>query len=609
MAAKPISASTPSLLEHCLDKISLKFLTDAVQLSCGCYYNKETAQALHQYQLPCIKHEQVPFYYEYEEHLALLVKAVLQKETSSSGKELTPTNVSTEIPEAAKSLYEKGKALFQKHLFTEAAVAFLGATLHYPSYTEAQNSFASALKFIPGPSAGPQISSSDLPMPGTTAPSTTRPLRTNPEPTPAAAAASLQSPAPAPVYHIDKLNTGTIIHNNKTTYAPRVNYAPVTRVTDARRVVDKSRHIYAPQSTYTPTHYTNTSYHINYAAPGSGGAPAAVASPQNKPAAPELPAYVRNAKTPEGRGKALIKAIDRKERDMVDLLLEHKDGIKLDVQDEKYRTPLQAACEGNLTEVLELLIDNGAKTDGEDAKASLIAAAKVHNSEVVKILARSNTPLFSRGQEVYLNHYSSKCEVFEIFVREGDSGMVLFFIDEMKINLQSPMDYTQGYDSGPTISEITLGEIALNIACEIQNPGLVRLLLDKGAKVSKALWIVTDKRNLPLLQLLCGKKEAFYPSARSQHEYFSLILSNQKSNYLVKSLTYADLALLKACERGDLEFAQLLVKTTDLTKSFQIDAGYQEYVYPRLADIAYQVSSKQSIQDLFSSVGRRRNVS
>ncbi|MBS0649072.1 MAG: hypothetical protein JSS10_07625 [Verrucomicrobia bacterium] len=614
MAAKPVSASTPTLLELCQDEISLKPLADAALLNCGCTYNEETAMALQKYQLPCIGHDRVPNYYDIEKRLRAIVHTILENTLSFSGKELIPTNVSTEIPEAAKSLYEKGKILFRKQLFTEAAIAFLGATLHYPSYTEAQNSFASALKFIPHPSSGPQIFSSDLPMPGTTSPSATKPPRTNPEPTPAAAAVSLQTPAPAPVYHIDKLNTGTIVHNNTTTYAPRVKYAPVTQATDARRVVDKSQHIYAPQTTYAPANYNNTSYHITYGAPSSsaGGAPAAAVPPQNKPAAPELPAYVRNAKTPEGRGKALIKAIDRKERDMVDLLLEHKDGIKLDVQDEKYRTPLQAACEGNLTEVLELLIENGAKTDGGDAINSLIAAAKAQHREVVKILARHNTPLFAGTLSEYPSYNYSPCEVFEAAARNGDIELITFFLEEMHVSLETVVRYYHARNNDAVNSvaliAVSLGESALDIACEIQSPSLVQLLLSKGAKVNKALLITTEKRNLPILKLLCSQKKALNCYAWESSSC-NLTLKDERRPYSIYKATYADLALIQACKRADMEFAQLLVNTTDLTKTFRIEASYQQYVYVSLGEIAFQASSKQAIKDLFPAAVRTNHLS
>ncbi|MBS0649074.1 MAG: ankyrin repeat domain-containing protein [Verrucomicrobia bacterium] len=557
--------------------------------------------------MPCIRHERVPQYYEIEERLSAIVQTILEHTIAFSGKELTPANVSTEIPEAAKSLYAKGKILFQKQFFKEAARAFLGATLHCPTYTEAQNSLASALKFLDDPSSGPQIFSSAIPMPGTSAPTSTKPPRTKPEPTPAAAVASLQTPAAAPaVYNIDELNTGTIVHNTTTTYAPRVNYAPVTQVTDARRVVDKSRHIYAPQTTYAPANYNNTSYHINYGAPSSSreGAPAAIASPQNKPAAPVLPDYVKNAKTPEGRGKALIKAIDRKERDMVDYLLEK--GAKLDVEDEKHRTPLQTACEGNWPEVVQLLIDNGAKTDGEDAPSSLIVAAKAKYRGVVKILLRHNTPFIWKGESWGYNHYKrgyfkGGCGAFEIFVRDGDLEMVSFFLDEMKINLRvslSPNEYP-----------MSMGEYALDVACEIQNSALVQALLDKGAKINKALLIVTDNRNLPILRLLCGKKKALHPfHSTGIYQHFLLTYRNQKSNHVVQSLMYAELALLKACERGDLEFVQLLITTTDLTKTLTIDDGCYGCFYLNLAEIAYQVGTTQDIKNLFPLSLRTRGL-
>ncbi|MBS0649075.1 MAG: hypothetical protein JSS10_07640 [Verrucomicrobia bacterium] len=49
MATKPVSALNPSLLERCQDEISLKPLTEAVLLNCGCTYNEETAEALQKY--------------------------------------------------------------------------------------------------------------------------------------------------------------------------------------------------------------------------------------------------------------------------------------------------------------------------------------------------------------------------------------------------------------------------------------------------------------------------------------------------------------------------------------------------------------------------------
>ncbi|MBS0649070.1 MAG: hypothetical protein JSS10_07615 [Verrucomicrobia bacterium] len=146
MAAKPISALNPSLSELCRDPISLKPLTDAVQLNCYCYYNEETVKALQLYGLSCIQHDRVPSLYGNEDRVSLIVRALLQEGTSSLGKELTSTNVSGEIPEAAKLLYEKGKTLFEKQCFTEAARAFLGATLHHQGYTEAKHSLELALK-------------------------------------------------------------------------------------------------------------------------------------------------------------------------------------------------------------------------------------------------------------------------------------------------------------------------------------------------------------------------------------------------------------------------------------------------------------------------------
>ncbi|MBS0649073.1 MAG: ankyrin repeat domain-containing protein [Verrucomicrobia bacterium] len=638
MAAKPVSASTPTLLELCQDEISLKPLADAVRLSCGCYYNTETAEALERYHLLCIQHEKFSFYYEVAERITMITRAVLQKETSSSEKELTPANVSTEIPEAAKSLYEKGKILFQKQFFKEAARAFLGATLHCPSYAEAQDSLDSALKFLPDPSSDPQISSLAFSTPCNSAPTTSRPRHTEPEPTPAAS----QDPPPAPtVNNIDKLNTGTIVHNNNTTYAPQTNYAPVTKVKDGRRVDKKVQNTYAPQTTYAPTHYNNTSYHINYApvtmvkdgrrvdkkvqntyalqtslaptqdnifyhisgAPGSGVVPAAAEPPRNKPAAPVLPDYVKNAKTPEGKGKALIKAIDRKEKDMVDYLLEK--GAKLDVEDEKHRTPLQTACEGNWPEVVQLLIDNGAKTDGEDARTSLITAAQEQYREVVKILVRSNTLFISQVKSRYNGHPVSGCEAFALAVRNGDSELVSFFIDEMKIDLQDPINYTESRNRGGdliALQALLMGEYGLDIACEIQNLQLVQLLLDRGAKINKSLLVATEKGNLPILQLLCSKKEALHPSpSKPAFQYFTLTYENHESSYPIIDLTYADLALLKACKSGNLEFARLLITTTNLIKHYEVNVGYNKPVYMRLDQMAYQVSSVQDIKNLFLS--------
>lgn len=198
MAAKPISALNPSLSELCLDAISLKPLTDAVQLNCYCYYNEETAKALQLYGLPCIQHERIfSFYGNKEERVSLIVRALLKEGTSSLGKELTSTNVSAEIPIVAKSLFEKGNAFLGQKLFKEAARAFLGATLHCPSYIEAQKSLESALTSL-------RSSSGSFSMPGIAAkPLSTRPILTR-------LATSPQNPASAPVYNAQQL----VCHDN-----------------------------------------------------------------------------------------------------------------------------------------------------------------------------------------------------------------------------------------------------------------------------------------------------------------------------------------------------------------------------------------------------------
>jgi len=620
MTSKPVSASITAFPDLCRDEISLKLLTDAVLLDCGCSYNTETAEALQSYQLPCLKHEQFVIGYRIEECLRAIVRAILQNETAFPVTQLTSDNVSDEIPEVAKSLCEKGKQLFLKQLFRESARAFLGATLHHPSYTEARSSLESALKFLPNPSSQPQLYSSALPTPGSVPYTSTPSQEKKPKSKPAAAAFS-PKPAAAPPVNIKQLNTGTIVHNNHSNYAPQVTYAPVTKTKDARTVVnDSSQYTYAPHTTYAPqTTYAPINYHFSssptyYGAPlpsGSTAAPAPAAPKQSSPATLELPDYVKNAKTPEGKGKALIKAIDRRERAMVDYLVEQK--AQLDATDAKHRTPLQAACEGNWSDVLEFLIENGAKTNGEDAISALIAATKARYGEVVKILARNNTPLLSPSHNDYPNYSYTPCEVFEAAARNGDVELIAFFLDEMQLKLETTVHYAHSRNddalNSVSLIEVSMGENALDIACEIGNLPLVKLLLSKEAKVNKALYVATDKKNLPILRLLCSNKEALNCYSWESTSC-TLNLKDQPRSYNIYKVTYSGLALIKACERGDVEAAKLLAKITNLTQDFKIDAGYnrerggQDYLNVSLGEIAFQASSNPEIKALFPDAVR-----
>ncbi len=315
-----------------------------------------------------------------------------------------------------------------------------------------------------------------------------------------------------------------------------------------------------------------------------------------------LPSFVTQALNAAGRGKALIRAIDEGNVEAITYLLSQE--VLLNEKDGMGRTPLVMACEKKNSEILSLLIRNGAPVDGEDARGALITATQNTDREIVKILVTEGVPMMSkqgpRPNRVY-SDAATPCIPLEIVATNGDIELLEFFISTMNrpngVNLGAAghqgsdkyycksvgiyavelalgkghlkvaqMLVENGVGVKDRVShDSSVGDIVLNAACARGDFMLINLLLKKGHALSDADGWFSAPRALNRAQHC----DHFLKLARLLIENGLNLNYNLQPSYQ-RPESIGSVVFLAACKANDIELVRLLLeKKINLGESFK----------------------------------------